>query len=54
MDFNGNMEEKTFREVVMPVIQWLAKHKNPHISIVITSVSAELLEGVEIVTTEDY
>lgn len=48
------VEDKTFEEVVKPVIEWLAKTKHPHTSIVIDSVHAELMEGVESVVTDEF
>lgn len=48
------MEEKTFEEIVRPVIEWLAKNKNPHTSIVIDSIHAEMVEGVECVKTDEF
>lgn len=49
-----NEETKTFEEIVRPVIEWIAKNKHPHMSIVIDGTHAELLEGVEAIYTEDY
>lgn len=45
---------KTFEAVVKPVMEWMAKNKHPHMSIVIDSINAELLEGVEGVHTEEF
>lgn len=49
-----NEEPKTFEEVVKPVMAWLAKNKHPHTSIVVESNRAELLEGVECFTTDEF
>lgn len=47
-------EEKTFEEVVKPVMEWLAKNKHPHMSIIIEATRAELVEGVEVVVTDEF
>jgi hypothetical protein len=46
-------EQKTFSEVVKPVMEWLAKNKHPHTKIIIESNRAEMVEGAEIVMTGD-
>jgi len=48
------METKTFKDIVLPVIEWLAKNKHPHTTIIIDSTHAELVEGVECVNTEEF
>jgi hypothetical protein len=48
------MEEKTFEEIVKPVIEWMAKNKHPHMTVIIDSTHAELVEGVESVVTEEF
>ena len=47
-------EEKTFEEVVKPIMEWLAKNKHPHTSIIIEATHAELVEGVECVATDEF
>ncbi len=47
-------EQKTFEEVVKPVMEWLAKNKHPHTSIIIDATRAELVEGVETVITDEF
>lgn len=47
-------KEKTFQEVVKPVIEWLAKNKNPHAMIIIEATSAELVESVESFVTDEF
>lgn len=49
-----NEEPKTFEEVVKPAMEWLAKNKHPHTSIVIEANRAEMLEGVECFTTNEF
>lgn len=46
--------EKTFEEVVRPVIEWLATNKHPHTKIIIQNDRAELFEGVVSFLTNDY
>ena len=48
------MDEKTFEEIVKPVIEWIAKNKHPHMIIIIDGVHAELLEGIESVVTDEF
>lgn len=47
-------KEKTFEEVVKPVIKWLSKNKHPHMSIIIDGTHGELVEGVESVITDEF
>jgi hypothetical protein len=44
----------SFEQVVKPVMAWLAKNKHPHMSIIIDSTRAELVEGVECVATDEF
>lgn len=46
--------EKTFDEVVKPVMEWLEKNKHPHTKIIIDSTSAEMVEGVECINTDKF
>ena len=49
------MENKvTFEEAVKPLIKWLAENKNPHTYIMVTSNGAEMVEGVEVVNTDEF
>jgi hypothetical protein len=36
---------KNFEEVTKPVIEWLNNNGNPHLSVIITTDSAELVSG---------
>lgn len=47
-------EEKTFEEIVKPVMAWLARNKHPHTSIIIEATRAEMMEGVEVVATDEF
>jgi len=46
--------EKTFEEVVKEVMKWLAENHHPHTTIIITATDAELVEGIECVSTTEF
>ena len=46
--------EKAFEEAVKLVMAWLAKNKNPHTSIIIEATRAEMVEGIEVVATDEF
>lgn len=48
------MPDKTFEEIVRPLMEWLANHHHPHTTIILTSTHAELVEGLIGFTTNDY
>jgi hypothetical protein len=43
-----------FDELVRPLIKWIAENQHPHTQIVIDATSAELLEGIMALSTEEY
>ena len=43
-----------FEAAARPLIEWLAKNTNPHTSVVVTSNSAEMMEGHLLVKTDEY
>lgn len=43
-----------FAEVVKPLMEWLSKNKNPHITAIVTGNVAELVEGVQNVRTNEF
>lgn len=50
-------EEKTkaeFDELVRPLIKWIAENQHPHTQILIDCTSAELLEGIMVLSTDEY
>jgi hypothetical protein len=47
-------DKQTFESVSRPVMKWLSENKNPHSTIIITSTTSELVEGVMSVNTDDY
>ena len=46
--------QKRFDELVKPVIKFMAEEMHPHHTLVITSTTAELSEGVMATVTEEY
>lgn len=40
-------DEEEFSEAVRPLMEWLAKNKNPHTGVIVDSGMAELVEGTE-------
>jgi len=48
------MEKQTFEQVVKPLMKWLSENKNPHTTAIVTSNVAELVEGVEVVNTDEF
>ena len=43
-----------FEQAAKPLIQWLCKNMHPHCTVVVTPISAELLEGVMSTHTTEY
>lgn len=39
-------KSQDFKESALPLIKWLAENKNPHAKVIVTSIGAELLEGI--------
>jgi hypothetical protein len=37
----------SFVEAVEPIMQYLADHRNPHVTVIVTNSRAELVEGVQ-------
>ncbi|NIG76770.1 hypothetical protein F3J34_24700 [Klebsiella sp. Ap-873] len=53
--FHETFEKKvSFEEVAKPMIKWLAENVHPHHSVIVTSTHAELLEGQQSVSTEEF
>lgn len=50
----NNARASSFEEVVKPVIKWLNENSNPHATIIINSMSAELFSGEIGIQTEEY
>ena len=50
-----NMYDKvTFEEAVKPLMKWLCENKHPHTTAIVTGNVAELVEGVEVVKTDEF
>lgn len=43
----GTTEPKSFEHAARPLIEWLNENGHPHNTIIVTTTSAELLEGVK-------
>jgi len=41
----NEQEFKAFREAALPLMQWLADNRHPHVTVIVDSERAELLEG---------
>lgn len=49
------LEESKFEELARPMIKYLCENYNPHVTVIITPTSAELLGGLKsIVNIDDY
>lgn len=46
--------EVTFEEAVKPLMKWLCENKNPHTTAIVTGNLAELVEGIEVVNTDEF
>lgn len=47
-------QQKQFEEVVRPVMKWMAENQHPHTYLIIRSNVAELVEGIEVISTDEY
>ena len=47
-------QKREFEAVSRPLIKWLNDNCHPHVSVIIDSSHAELLEGAVAFRTEDY
>lgn len=47
-------QQKQFEEVVRPVMKWLAENKHPHTKIIIEANCAEIVEGIGVISTDEY
>jgi hypothetical protein len=45
---------QTFEEAARPLIKWMAENLNPHTHAVVDSNSAEIVESVHVLKTDDY
>jgi hypothetical protein len=47
-------DKVTFEEAVKPLMKWLCENKSPHTTAIVTGNLAELVEGVEVVKTDEF
>jgi hypothetical protein len=45
---------KKFEEVARPLIDFINENYHPHVTVIVDSTHAEILEGISAFTTEDY
>ena len=50
----GQINANSFEALTRPIIKWMNANTHPHVTVVITPTSAELLEGMAAFTTDDY
>lgn len=48
------MEKQTFEEAVKPLMKWLCENTNPHTAVFVTGTTAELVECVKVVSTDEF
>lgn len=49
-----NELNKEFHDLAKPLIEWLNKNFHPHVTVVITPTTAEVLEGAVGFTTDEF
>lgn len=54
MTTREDTKRQEFEALTRPVIEWLNRNYHPHVTVVIDTTSAELLEGSIAYTTNDY
>jgi hypothetical protein len=47
-------EAQTFEQAVKPLMKWLSENTHPHTTAIVTGNVAELVEGVEVVKTDEF
>ena len=47
-------DENAFKEAALPMIKYLCENYHPHVSVIITPNTAELLEGLKAFKTDEY
>lgn len=50
----SDLNDNGFNEVVKPVIEWINNNANPHAKIIIECDSAELVQGFQSITTDEF
>ncbi len=49
-----NDKMKDFQQLTKPLIKWLNDNHHPHVTLIITPTSAELLEGILAFPTTEF
>lgn len=47
-------KQDNFEIFAKPLMKWLAENKHPHCSIILTSTTAELVEGIQCINTDEF
>ena len=48
------LEHSSFKEVVEPLMKWLADNHHPMCTVIVTSTNSELVEGIESFSTDNF
>lgn len=51
---NYSARQSGLEDAAKPLIKWLAESVHPHHTVIVTSTSAELLQGEHVVRTEEF
>ncbi len=51
---HSKIDDKNFESVAKMMIKYLAENHHPHTTVIITSTNAELLEGQQSISTNEY
>lgn len=49
-----NAAKPSYEEVVAPLMQYLADHHHPHVTVIVTSTTAEMVEGLKSFNTNEF
>lgn len=49
-----NVSDLSFEAVVQPLMKWLAEHHHPHVQVIVSATTAELVEGLKSFNTFEY
>lgn len=47
-------QHREFEELTRPLMKWLNENCHPHVTVIVSTTSAELTEGVCAIHTNDY
>lgn len=54
VDIAEKLQPKTFEDACKPLIKWLCENQHPHTHVILTSNRAELVEGLQCYTTDEF